>query len=882
MRPLVRVLDNGMTVVMRPCAEAPVVAFQVWIGVGSTDEKPGEEGLAHVLEHMLFKGTKRRAVGEIARDVERAGGQINAWTSYDETVYYVTLASRFQDQGLDILADAVQHAALDGDELARELMVIREEIRMGEDSPEQVLVKTLFGQVFRRHPYKRPVIGFDRTVRTFTRRKVVDFYRRWYIPENIVFSIAGDFDPDRMLQKVRGAFGKLAPRGGAPREERPEEPLQKQPRFSLSVRPVGEAHLALAFPIPGLTHEDVPALDLLAAVLGQGMSSRLERHVRREHGFVTDIRAMAYTPRDLGVFAVFANCGEHHIQRAHAAIVQEMAELRKRPVSADELKKAKVMIESESVYTEETVDGMARKSGYYLMHARDVDFERKYLAAAGGLSPGDLTAAARRYFALSRATVSVVSPDPARRRARAKVAWIRGAAASATVDKEILRGKLIPSLRVLDGKSSRVFPVAVVQKPVTQLVTLSSGDRLIVRRDPASRIVAARAAYMGGLRLEPRKQAGLFSLMAGMLVRGTSTVSADEVARRMDQLACSVSGFSGRNTFGIHGEFLRGNYAEGFALMADCLRRPSFPDREVEREKQLLLEEILESRDNPSKQAFRLFYETMYGSHPYSRLSFGTEESVGRLDANSLRRGLRLTAVPGEMVMAVVGGVEPDEVVALAERHLAPETAPTRRWKDPGRVRPLRGPRQAALELPKEQSHLIVGFPGTTITAEDRFAVEVLVEMLGGHGGRLFEQVREIQGLAYSVTAISMEGIEPGYVVLYAGTAPGGESAVVTAMTREVERICLRRPPAREVQRVKRHLIGARAIAWQRTATRAASISLDELYGNGYDAAERYARSIDGVRADDVTAAARRYLDLTRRVVVCVGPGAPNLDLLHG
>ncbi len=880
MKPMVRVLDNGMTVVLRPSAEAPVVAFQVWIGVGSTDEGPGEEGLAHVLEHMLFKGTKRRAVGEIARDVERAGGQINAWTSFDETVYYVTLASRFQDQGLDILADAVQHAALDGEELARELMVIREEIRMGEDSPEQVLVKDLFGRVFRRHPYKRPVIGFDKTVRGFTRKKVVDFYRRWYIPGNIVFSIAGDFEPERMLRQVQAAFGGFSSRGAAPRGARPAEPLQKQPRFSLSVRPVGEAHLALAFPIPGLTHEDVPALDLLAAVLGQGMSSRLEGKIRREQGLVTDIRAMAYTPRDLGVFAVFANCGEHQIQRAHVAIVKELADLVKRPVSSDELKKAKVMIESESIYTEETVDGLARKSAFYLMHAGDVDFEQKYVAAIGGLSAGDLMSTARRYFAGPRATVSVVSPDPARRRARAKVAWIRGRGTSRTIDKEVLRDKLVSSLSGLERGAFRAVPVAVVPKPTVKVVTLSSGDRLIVRRDPSSHIVAARAAYMGGLRLEPRKQAGLFSLMAGMLVRGTSTASAGEVARRMDRLACSISGFSGRNTFGVHGEFLSSNYAQGFSLMADCLRRPSFPDREVAREKQLLLEDILESRDNPSKQAFLLFYETMYGSHPYSRLSFGTEESVGGLDANVLRRGLRATAVPGEMVMAVVGGVEADEVVALAETYLAPETAPGRRWRDPGAVRSLRGPRQATRDLPKEQSHLIVGFPGTTITAADRFAVEVLVEMLGGHGGRLFEQVREIHGLAYSVTAISMEGIDPGYVVLYAGTAPGGEAAVVAAMTREVERICRHRPPSREVQRVKRHLIGSRAIAWQRTATRAASMSLDELYGNGFDAAEHYAEAIDGVRGDDVVEAARRHLDLSRRVVVCVGPGATDLNLL--
>jgi zinc protease len=312
--------------------------------------------------------------------------------------------------------------------------------------------------------------------------------------------------------------------------------------------------------------------------------------------------------------------------------------------------------------------------------------------------------------------------------------------------------------------------------------------------------------------------------------------------------------------------------------MASCLRQPSFPDEEVEREKELLIEDIRQSADNPSRLAFKLFYNALFDKHPYARMTHGTEETVQKLNAKALRNGLASTTGPGAMVLAVVGGVDPEEVQALAETLLTTDAKKGKGIKDPGPWRPPKNPKQVVFDLPKEQSHLVIGFPGTTITNNDRFAVEILSEILGGHGGRLFEQVRETKGLAYSVTAMSMEGIEPGHMALYAGTSPGKEHAVAKAMIQEINRICDERPSADEMRRIKHHLIGTRAIAWQRASTRAASMALDELYGNGHDAALHYAEKIDAVEANHVLEAARRYLDLSRRVIVCVGP---NTDKLH-
>ncbi len=876
MKPIVEKLESGLNVVLQPFRAAPVVAFQMWVGAGSADEQLGEEGIAHVFEHMLFKGTEKRPVGEIARDVESAGGHINAWTSHDETVFFITLANRFWKQGLNILADAIQNPSLDRDELGRELAVIREEIRMGEDTPERVAIEKLFGNVYKKHPYGRPVIGYDRTVKQFTREMVADFYHRWYVPSNMVLVVAGDFDPRAMAKRVRSEFSVF--RGGDPpkRTTRTSEPVQRGLRFASAQRPIAEAHLALGFPIPGIRHADVPALDLLAAIVGQGVSSRLETVVRRRLSLVTSARSLAYTPRDSGIFGVFAVTPPHQLEQANRAILDELYRVTREPVTSAEVAKSRTLLESDKVYSEETVEGIARKFGFYMLHTNDLSFEDKYLMALASKGPEDLLDVAQRYISPSRASVTTVVPDPARFKPQRRVSWIVGRGAARHVDgsklKKVLCDQVKARAKLRDKK-----PVKLRHPSETVVTQLSTGDILIVRQDPSSKLVAARAAFLGGLRREPPSKAGVNTLLAVTLSRGTETMSAEEFAARMDALACNVGGFAGRNTIGAHGEFLRRNYDKGFELMAECLRRPAFPDDEVAREKELLIEEIRSSRDNPAQQVFRIFHQTLFGKHPYARPLYGEEKTVGRLERSDLLRCLKQSTSAGTMVLAVDGGADPEEVRELTERCFLSNHKKRRAPKDPSAWLPSKTPRQSSLNLPKEQSHVIVGFPGTRITSDDRFAVDVLIEILGGHGGRLFDGVREKRGLAYAVTATSMEGLEPGSVALYAATTPGQEKAVVQAMLEEVERIIRSRPAARELGRVKRFLIGAKAIAWQRAATRAASMSLDYIYGNGHDAGEQYASRIDVVDQEAVLRAARDYLDPSKVVIACVGPNAEAL-----
>ena len=297
-------LENGLRVVAQPRDTAKVAAFQVWVNAGSADENPDEVGLAHLHEHLLFKGTARRGPGEIARSVEAHGGEINAWTSYDQTVYHVVMASRFAREGLDVLADAVRNSAFDPTELTREIEVVCEEIKRSLDTPSRRASKELFAAAYTQHPYGRPVIGFEADVRSHTRERMLGFYRRHYTPKNIALAAVGDFTEGQLRDWAQELFGGDWGRPAVAPPPRAKEPRRTDQQVKLLKEDVKEAYLHLAFPCPAVDHEDVPALDVLAMVLGQGDSSRLSVEVKRRRALCNDASTWAYTPKDPGLFAL--------------------------------------------------------------------------------------------------------------------------------------------------------------------------------------------------------------------------------------------------------------------------------------------------------------------------------------------------------------------------------------------------------------------------------------------------------------------------------------------------------------------------------------------------------------------------------------------------
>ncbi|UCE85740.1 MAG: insulinase family protein [Deltaproteobacteria bacterium] len=854
-QPHFEVFDNGLSVLLLEAHEAPVVAVQIWVGVGSADERAGEEGLAHFHEHMLFKGTERRGVGAIAGEIEGVGGRVNAYTSYDLTVYHATLPSAQLEVGLDVLADAVQASVFDPAEIEREIEVVLEEIRRSEDSPPRVLEQAAMTETYRVHPYRHPILGTRESVASLDRERLVSFFQRWYAPDNLTVVITGAFETPRVVEAVRNRFAAAAPARTA--RVRAPEPPQESLRSVVLQRDFERASLEFYFPTVGLAHPDAALLDLLAFVLGQGDSSRLVRRVKENEGLAEAIDASSFTPLDPGVFAVSVDLDASRVSDAIAAVMREIERLRAVPVLADELEKARVNFLAHEHFERESVGGLARKLGNFQALCGSYRAEAAYFDAVRRATPADLQRVARTHLGPERATLGALLPS------RADVR-LDDAAVRAAVERGVA------STRAAFGAPTRVS--AAAPDSGIRSFRLPNGGALHVapRRDIP--IVALRAALLGGLLAEDDARAGLTSFASSMLLRGTRSRSAGDFARTVESLAADVDAFSGRNSFGLTLEATTDSFDRALELFGEALLEPAFAEDEIERERRDTLAAIERREDRLASRVFQLFAATHYRKHPYRLPLLGTRESVASFNRDDIAaHHARLVCGPN-LVLGVAGDVDPDALAArlstlladLDNREFSPPSPPLEPEPSEVRVDEIRKER--------EQAHLVLGFRGLTVADEDRFALEVLVQILAGQSGRLFLELRDRQSLAYTVSATNVEAVAPGFLVFYIATAPDKFEQARSGILEELEKVLGGPPSEAERSRAQHYLVGNFTIDEQRRAVRAAHLSLDALYGLGPDADREYGDRIRAVTREDVLQVARRVIRLDAYTLASIRP----------
>jgi len=852
-----------MRVALVPDDRSPAAAFYMWVRVGSADEKDKEAGLAHVLEHMLFKGTETRGVGQIAQEVEGCGGEVNAYTSFDTTVYYAVMASRYFDVGLDVIVDATLRSTIDPKELSLEKEVILEEIRRDQDQPGRKVSHSLFKQAYQRHPYGRPVIGFPELVAGYERPTVHGFWKKWYVPSNMLLVVAGNFDPAQARAKVTKALSRT-PRGKAPKRLRPVEPLQRAFRGESIAEDISEVHLEAGFHIPGLASVDVPALDVLAIALGQGDRSRLPWRVRRGKRLATGISSYAYTPSDPGLFFVSASLATEHGKDGAVETLRETFRLLREPVTDEELDRARVSIEGDAVYERETVQGTARKVGFYEAVGGGLKTEKRYFEAIRSLKPADLARVAQKYLRPDNLTVSMLGPKaslPAMPELgeAAKLAWTDATrAAKVSAAKPAKKGK-------------------VASKDRETRMTLPGGATLIVRRDPSVPLLAIRGVFLGGLRFEDDSTAGLTHLLARVLPKGTADRSFAEIVRSVDRFAGSVSGFSGFNSFGLRLDALSKNRGEALELFCDILQRPTFEAREVDHERTQVLEAIKSLEDHPGSWVMRVLTQALFKKHPYRLSMIGEKDLIEKVTSAELASFYERIAVPKNLTIAVVGDVEAEEMEERFGEALS-GFGGGRSFEMPHvpREPAITSPREAVIHKDKEQAHIALGFHGLTFHDDDRHALELLSAGLSGQGGRLFLELRDKQALAYQVTAFTQEALDPGYFCVYMATDPKKLTKAVDGISRELEKLRQDGLTQDELDRNKRQIVGGFEIDLQRAAARAANLAFNDRYGLGFQEYLEYPKRVLAVTREEVIEVARKILDPQKSALaVCRPADAP-------
>lgn len=856
-------LPNGLRVVLQQTDFAPVVSMALWVTVGSADEKPSETGLAHVFEHMIFKGTERRGVGQIAAEVEDAGGEINAFTSYDQTCFYINLGKDEYRQGLDILADAIQNAAFDRTELANEIQVILEELALYRDVPEAHLAEQAMARTFRVHPYGRPIIGLEEVLNKLRRADIMRFYHRHYRPDRMVLSVVGDFPLAQIKASITRLFGKMPGQTSRLASRRPE-PKQNRFRSLIMHDRVNQAHLHLLWHGPKWNGALAAELDLLAMVLGGGESSRLQNRIKSTRGLVNSISAHLFSPTDPGVFTVEAAMKPAKVSAATDAILREVYRARESMVGKKELERVKKNLEAAFIGRHETAGGTSQILGYSVALTGDIHLEKEYLERVRTATRVGLRQAARKYLNHGNFTLAMLLPK-GEKLTRSEIEGVAQKAHRACFHAPSISDE-VPRLSApavqLSGSEGR--------RGRLKRVVLPNGIRLIVKESAHAPFVAIRTCMLGGTRYEKPKQNGISNLTARLLSRGTREKSALQFAKEVEGMAGGIRGISGYNSIGVAAEFLSRDFQKGMELTAEAMLEASFRPQQISRQKQIIRGQLRRKKDDLHHLVRDLFADTLYGKHPYGRTLQGTEKTLARIDRQAIKKFWRSLLDPADLVIAIAGDVRWETAVEQAELlygGLRPKGFTPLTFPDPA---PPSGKVLREEVLPKEQAHILLGFLGCRIGSPDEYALQLLNAALSGQGGRLFLELRDRMHLAYQVYSFHREGIERGSFGAYIGTSNQFIDLALSALIGQIKNAIEKPPQGRELARAKRYLIGSMRLDLQTNGSLALAIGLNELLGPGHRAHLRYADKVKRVTDEKMRQVVQRYLSTDDMVIAMI------------
>ena len=851
------VMDNGLTVLLREERSAPLLTMQVWVKTGSnTEAELMGSGMSHFVEHMLFKGTKRRKVGQYAREIASYGGRLNAYTTNDRTVYFFTIGSKYFDEGLDAISDVMMNATLPADETVKEQEVIRREIAMGNDSPGRQLWQTLMRTAFLHHPYKVPVIGYLPTFNNLTRQDLVDYYKKRYVPNNSICVIVGDFDAQEARKKVEKTFSAWKRTALEP-VFYPQEPEQVAPREVEREFAVKKTTCYLAWPSMAVTDKDVFAADVLSLIAGRGKTSRLYRRLVEEEQIVESIGTSNWTPEDKGLFLCSMVLDYEKLDRAIELVTEEFDKLKNELVTDKELKRAIALVVSGTVRQRETIEGIAGSIGSGELRVGNPEFDEYYDAEIKKVTAEQVRQAARKYLVAKRRNKVVFKPKGT---GKGKVAK----------DGKPSRKALLAQLR------NRVKKQKTKKRKATPDVwkgALSNGMKTLVYERPRLPLVAVAISFKGGSRYEKGFQPGTASFMTEMLVKGTKKRTAKEIAEAFENVGGSLPVVANSEVYGIRAIVLKEHLDMAVDVLCDVLMNSTFPEKEIEKQRRLQLAAVKTERDQPFRNAMLNFYELRYGKeHPWGRSNLGTQKSVKAIDRAELVRYFEASCAPDNGCLSIVGDVDRKQIVAKFDKKL-------RAWRarsnlsEPMMVPKITKPIKKKFADPgKQQMFVILGFAGAEFGSHDELALEVYNNVVGGMGNRLFRNLRGKKSLAYQVGCWHGSGSDKRSQIFYLVTQPKRKQEAIDGLEEELTDSQVTMPDKDTLQRAINKVVGATAIDLQENRALAATFAYHELLGSSWKYPFEKNAKVEAMTADDVIAVAKKYINFKKQILVTVGP----------
>ena len=834
-----RVLPNGLTLLVRHDASAPVVAAVTLVKAGYFDEPDEWGGIAHVLEHMFFKGTARRGPGDIARETQLVGGYLNAGTIYDKTVYYTVLPSADDglEKALDVQADALMHAALDPDELRRELEVIIQEAKRKLDSPGAVTTETLYSLLFRVHRMRRWRIGTENVLRQLTAADVRAYYETRYTPDRVIVGIVGNVDAGRVLDLAEATYGNWD-RPAAAVESSPSEPDETFSTARVLQGDVKRPLASIGWRTVDTLHEDAPALDVAGMVLGSGRGSRLYRALRVP-GIAASAQASHYSPTEVGVFEIGLEADAERIDEALESAWQLLRGLADEGPTSEELQRVRALLETSWARRNESMDGRAGA----LCTAEALDgFELvdEMLERTLAVTSDDVRRVMQRYASPDRVSAVLYVPNGVSTR------WERDWPPPPSGGDEDVRSA---------GRSEWS---GVVSDP-----TQAEGDRLdrpggivqwafpdadvLIRPKAGSGIVSVLLQFPGVPARETVHDSGISWLLARMALRGAGGMGVEELAQASELLGGAVAPQVGSESMGWGLTVRPGGVGRAAEILRAIALEASLQEDDFRLERELQASDARRVRDDMFRHPLQRVLAQAFPGDAYGLPGLGDPDTLLGLSGDRVRDWAARVASTRPVVI-LTGDLDADSALEA----LAPLTG----WKAGGKATteqapPVWEPGRENEARQKKQTALAMAFPCAAFGSPDRHALRVVASVLSGLAGRLFEELREKRSLAYTVATVPWLARRAGAMLCYIATSPEREDEARESMLAELARLTAEPPTRQELERACNYAAGTVEIRQQSGRAVAGEILEAFVHGSLDDLPETPER-LRGVTLEDV------------------------------
>ena len=848
-----KVLPNGICILVKEVHSAPVVALNAWVKVGSVDELEKERGITHFIEHMLFKGTEKMKVGELDKRIKAAGGYNNAHTRYESTDFIDVLPADKFEEGLETMADALQHSTFNAEELDRERKVVLEELHRSQDNPGFEAWNRLTHLVFEKHPYKYPVIGYKDLLQTMSRDDLAGYWKKWYRPQNIVIVVVGDVKASAVQAKIAAALGQWK----ASAAKATPFPAEKAPSALKLEEFTGDMETTVAVigvPGPAELDPDAPAMDMALAILGQGLSSRLNQSVRERQQLVQDVSAGMFNGQSPGLVYLWADLEAPQVKSAVEAMWAEVERMKVENVSTEELARQMVKIECDEAGERMSMEGMAGKLGYYECLG-DYKLSDEITKKMRSVNATDIRRVMNKYFQSQKAALVIYRPSKSKAIGLSATQW----------------GKNLALLK-FDAPEK---PVLGQKEGALNRYQFSNGLTLIVKSIRHTPLVAMQALFPGGAKVDPPGKAGAFNLLARLLTKGGPGMDASQIADSLDDLGASLAPYADADRFAVSGQMLSSKFEDTLELAGKLLRHATLPPDELEKERERVLKSIKDKSDQADDYIGDVFNALYFKGRPFEFPVDGTLKSVKAIGREDLLTLQEQYLAPDRMLLVMVGDLDPEATRNAVDRVFGPA-----RWPKRGgtvKVAPVADivaqSRSVREKLNKKQAHIMLGWPAPKPGEADYYAARILNSVFGeGMDSRLFVEVRDKRALCYTVSSSMDRRKDPGAWRVYVGTQPENEKKAIEVVLGVAKDLAENGITPVELKSAKAYSKGIFQVARQDFATEARLLGNYEFWGMGASEIDRMAAKVDAVTLSQVQDVAKKYLLTDKTTLAVIRP----------